>query len=86
MRSSTQILPTSVCCARDQGFTLVSKDADFHQRTSCKSVWLRVGNCSTEIARQVLADHHTGVRTSCEDQDQSLLICPHPRTAPKMPA
>jgi len=38
--------------ARDNGFCIVSKDDDFHQRSFLygappKVVWLRVGNCST---------------------------------------
>lgn len=43
--------------AKVQGFAIVSKDSDFHQRSLVfghppKVVWLRLGNCSTaEIAR-----------------------------------
>jgi predicted nuclease of predicted toxin-antitoxin system len=37
--------------ARDNGFTIVSKDADFYQRSVLygyppKIVWLRIGNCT----------------------------------------
>lgn len=46
--------------ARDNGFTLVSKDTDFYLRTLMygvppKLVWLRVGNCTREQLRQLLA-------------------------------
>ncbi|MGM0575655.1 MAG: DUF5615 family PIN-like protein [Myxococcota bacterium] len=39
--------------AADNGFAIVSKDADFHQMSFLygpppKVVWLRVGNCSTD--------------------------------------
>jgi predicted nuclease of predicted toxin-antitoxin system len=39
-------------CAKDGGYTIVSKDSDFHQRSFVegyppKIVWLQVGNCST---------------------------------------
>ena len=38
--------------ARDHGFTVVSKDSDFHQRSLVeggppKVVWIQRGNCST---------------------------------------
>lgn len=37
--------------ARDRGFTIVSKDSDFYQRSVLygqppKLVWLRIGNCT----------------------------------------
>jgi predicted nuclease of predicted toxin-antitoxin system len=39
--------------ARAQGFSIVSKDTDFYQRSVAlgsppKFIWLRVGNCGTE--------------------------------------
>jgi predicted nuclease of predicted toxin-antitoxin system len=49
--------------AGGQGFVLVSKDGDFHQRSFLlgpppKFVWLRVGNCTTdEIERFCVAGH-----------------------------
>lgn len=38
--------------ARERGFTIVSKDAEFHQRSFLrgfppKIIWVRLGNCST---------------------------------------
>jgi predicted nuclease of predicted toxin-antitoxin system len=40
--------------AKQHGFTIVSKDTDFHQRAILfghppKVIWLRVGNCQTRI-------------------------------------
>ncbi len=47
--------------AKGNGFTIVSKDDDFHQRSFLyghppKVVWLRLGNCSTgEVAETLRA-------------------------------
>ena len=40
--------------AKKHGFTIVSKDTDFHQRAIVfghppKFIWLRVGNCETSL-------------------------------------
>ena len=45
--------------AKDNEFTIVSKDDDFHQRSFLyghppKVVWLRLGNCSTEQVAETL--------------------------------
>jgi predicted nuclease of predicted toxin-antitoxin system len=49
--------------AAQHGFTIVSKDADFHQRSFVvghppKVVWIRLGNCSTDEIAGVLRAHH----------------------------
>lgn len=45
--------------ARRHGFVIVSKDADFHQRSFVfgappKVVWVRLGNCSTADVERLL--------------------------------
>ena len=45
--------------AREHGFTIVSKDSDFQQQSLLfgqppKFIWLRVGNCSAQLVRDVL--------------------------------
>ncbi len=45
--------------AKSNGYTIVSKDNDFHQRSFLyghppKVVWLRLGNCSTEQVAETL--------------------------------
>ena len=45
--------------ARDNGFTIVSKDSDFHQLSFLhghppKVVWIRRGNCSTDEIESIL--------------------------------
>jgi predicted nuclease of predicted toxin-antitoxin system len=65
--------------ARDNGFTIVSKDADFQQRSLVmgappKVIWLRVGNCPTSRIEKLLRDHSVELHTFDEDALQSLLI------------
>jgi len=48
--------------ARNEGYTVVSKDADFHQRSLVlgfppKVIWVRLGNCSTQDVEHVLRHH-----------------------------
>lgn len=45
--------------AKEQGFTIVSKDSDFHQRSFVigsppKVIWIQRGNCSTAVIEQIL--------------------------------
>ena len=65
--------------ARDNGFTIVSKDSDFQQRSLVlgappKVVWLRVGNCPTSRIEKLLRDHSVELHTFEVDALQSLLI------------
>jgi predicted nuclease of predicted toxin-antitoxin system len=65
--------------ARDSGFTIVSKDSDFQQRSLVlgvppKVVWLRVGNCPTSRIEKLLRDHSVELHTFEVDALQSLLI------------
>ena len=48
--------------ARENGFTIVTKDSDFEQRAVLfgappKIIWLRTGNCATEHLVALLAAH-----------------------------
>jgi predicted nuclease of predicted toxin-antitoxin system len=65
--------------ARENEFVIVSKDADFQQRSLVlgappKVVWLRVGNCPTEQIEKLLRDHSVELHTFETDPEQSLLI------------
>ena len=47
--------------AAERGYTIVSKDADFHQRSLLrgappKVVWIRQGNCSVSETANLLRD------------------------------
>jgi predicted nuclease of predicted toxin-antitoxin system len=49
--------------ARDNGFTLVSKDADFSDINLLRGfpprvLWLRIGNCTTAQVEALLRLHH----------------------------
>ena len=64
--------------ARDQGLAIVSKDADFRQRSFLygsppKLVWIRLGNCSTKDVERLLREHHLDVLAFESDAEGSLL-------------
>lgn len=63
--------------AKEHGLTIVSKDADFHQRSLLfghppKLIYLRVGNCSTTHIIDVLRTNYP--RTSAFNQDRTASI------------
>ena len=65
--------------AKQQGFTIVSKDSDFQQRSLLfgappKVIWLRVGNCTTSRIATLLREHSVTLHTFEIDQRQSLLV------------
>ena len=65
--------------ARDNDFLIVSKDADFSDRSmiygySPKVIWLRLGNCSTNAVARILRNHYSDIRTFADDLSQGLLI------------
>ena len=65
--------------ARQQGFPIVSKDSDFHQRSFLfgfppKVIWLRLGNCTTTDIVDVLRTRRADVHSFCEDSEQAFLI------------
>ncbi len=65
--------------ARENGFTITSKDADFHQRSLVlgfppKVVWLKLGNCSTGAIEQLLRSHLGDVKAFEADETATFLI------------
>jgi predicted nuclease of predicted toxin-antitoxin system len=67
--------------ARSNGFTLVSKDSDFQQRSLLrgsppKFIWLRVGNCTVKVIERVLRKHSTAIHTFEMDGTKSHLMLP----------
>ena len=67
--------------AREHGYTLVSKDADFHQRSLVlghppKLVFLRIGNCATSEITQLLRANYVLLSTFESDANASILILP----------
>lgn len=67
--------------AADNGFTIVSKDLDFHDRSALHSgppkvIWLRTGNCSTDRVEQLLRSFFSAIEHFDADGTSSLLILP----------
>jgi len=64
--------------AREHGFTILSKDSDFQQRSLLfgappKVVWLRVGNCPSTRVEKLIRDHSITLHTFEADAEQSVL-------------
>ena len=64
--------------AKNDGFAIVSKDDDFHQRSFLhghppKVVWVRLGNCSTDQIAVLLRERHAEIQNFTEDPDASFL-------------
>jgi predicted nuclease of predicted toxin-antitoxin system len=65
--------------AIQQGFTIITKDADFHQRSFLfghppKVVWIRCGNCSTATIEQILRMRRNDVIQFTADQEGAFLV------------
>jgi predicted nuclease of predicted toxin-antitoxin system len=64
--------------AARHGLAIVSKDADFHQRSFLlgappKVIWIQRGNCATEEIAVLLRDRHADVLAFGEDETASFL-------------
>ena len=62
--------------ARANGFTIVSKDSDFQQRSLLyghppKIVWLRIGNCTRQ---QLVTTHEQDIRALDADSFGAALV------------
>lgn len=65
--------------ARENGFTLVSKDDDFRQRSFVqgappKVVWLQVGNAGTAAIADLLREQVSRLHCFAEEDESALLI------------
>ncbi len=64
--------------ARQHGFVIVSKDADFHQRSFVfgappKVVWVRLGNCSTADVERLLRHRSRVIEAFGADEELAFL-------------
>ena len=64
--------------AKDNGYTLVSKDADFNYLVTVlgfppKVVWLRIGNCTTSRAAKVLRENAEAIASFAGDPMAGIL-------------
>ncbi len=65
--------------AINQGFVIVSKDEDFHQRSLVrgappKAVWVKLGNCTTAQVRDLLTSRRAEIEAFVENADASFLV------------
>ena len=65
--------------ARANGFTIVSKDSDFQQRSLLyghppKLVWLRIGNCTRPQLVQLMTSHEQDIHSLDTDPFESVLV------------
>jgi predicted nuclease of predicted toxin-antitoxin system len=64
--------------AAERGYTIVSKDADFHQRSFVlgappKVIWLRLGNSSVTMTADLLRARYIEAQRFHEDVEASYL-------------
>jgi predicted nuclease of predicted toxin-antitoxin system len=65
--------------ARDNDFTIVSKDSDFQQRSLLygpppKLIWLRIGNCTTQQIVQLITAHEQVITAFATNPLESVLV------------
>lgn len=65
--------------AAEHDFVIVSKDSDFRQLAILrgpppKSVWLHVGNASTDVIHELLQHRLVAMREFEQSKDQALLV------------
>jgi predicted nuclease of predicted toxin-antitoxin system len=64
--------------AGEHGYIIVSKDADFHQRSLLlgappKVIWIRQGNCSVTETAALLREHFIAVERFYAREDAAFL-------------
>lgn len=64
--------------AKKHAFVIVSKDADFHQRSLVlgyppKIIWVRLGNCSTADVEELLRHYEHVTKTFNNDLEAAFL-------------
>jgi predicted nuclease of predicted toxin-antitoxin system len=67
--------------ARSNGYTIVSKDSDFYQRSLAigfppKVIWVRLGNCTTTAIEELLREHAVTVEQFEVDAIATFLVLP----------
>jgi predicted nuclease of predicted toxin-antitoxin system len=67
--------------AKAHGYTIVSKDSDFQQRSLLhgappKFIWLRVGNCSVSRIESLLRSYSAMIHIFDKEDSESHLMIP----------
>lgn len=65
--------------ARNQNYTIVSKDSDFYQRSFVmghppKVIWIQRGNCSTNDIYKLLRKNKEAIKTFGDKAESSFLV------------
>ena len=65
--------------AKQEGFTVISKDSDFYHRAVLygsppKVVWLRAGNCRTSHLGDLLRRHYTRLKEFLGNEESALVL------------
>jgi len=65
--------------ARDQEFTIVTRDADYHERSLFsgfppKVIWIRIGNATTADIEAALRSHRDAIRQLEADPGLAVLV------------
>ena len=65
--------------ARENGFTIVTKDADYHERSLIggyppKVIWVRLGNVSTAQIEAALSEYRDAIARLDTDAELATLI------------
>ena len=65
--------------ARENGFTLVTQDADYSELSEVlgfppKVIWIRHGNCSTTKIESILRQHQAAILGLGDDPTLGILI------------
>jgi len=65
--------------AKQQSFMIISKDADFHQRSFVfgfppKVVWVQLGNCTTAEVEQVIRANFAAIKDFYDDAEAAFLV------------
>ena len=67
--------------AKENGFTIVTKDDDFEQRSLLfahppKVIWIRLGNCRTGQIASLMRNSQKVILAFSEDEEKSILPLP----------
>ncbi|MEW9807220.1 DUF5615 family PIN-like protein [Mesorhizobium marinum] len=65
--------------AKDNGYAILSKDADFHHMSFTfgappKTIWLRLGNCSTREIAASISRNLPAIAIFLDDADSALMV------------
>ncbi|MBP9698540.1 MAG: DUF5615 family PIN-like protein [Elusimicrobia bacterium] len=64
--------------ARSHGFTIASKDADFHQMVLLKGgppkvIWIQQGNCTTDSIAELIVGNRSALQSLMESEETVFL-------------